>query len=1427
ATPNDGYDDGAMVTSNNVTILDVTANTAPSVTAPNITPITAYTNSTLTTNTTYTDPESNSGTVYFLWYVNDTNVYNQTNTVVATGTTVIATLDGGNFSKGNQVNVSVYANDGSLDSTTLSSNITTIQNSMPTQSTPILNSTNPLTNDTNTNLTAYNISSADIDSDAVKNIFNWKVGGTPIAVLNMPFEGINNTATNNAWDYSGYGRNGTITSATWNATGGYDGKGAYEFDGNNDKIVIPTMPENLLTEITISVWIKPNETDLTTQCTQGGVLFCPILGSANNFLWEISNGFLTLYNYDITTPAWIANSVRIQAKSWSHVAFVYWSNRTTGNITYYVNGTQAGSTQTAGLNGTFNLSNLNIGDDGVSRWWNGSIDEVMIFNRSLSAQQINALYNNRTDLIVANETTVGQNWSVEITPNDGYEDGQMLESNNVTILNAKPTQSTPILNSTNPLTNDTNQNLTAYNISSADVDSDSIKSIFNWKINGTPIAVVNMPFEGINNTITNNSWDYSGNRFIAHDNGGVLWNATGGHDGKGAYSLDGGDDYVDTGLNFTSAQINSVNRTLTIFFKKAGNAANGVGTIIGIASVGNWGQEAGGGIFITDAGVYTCALGWNSTVYTTITGSTLSNNQWHFGTYVWDASKKIGSCYLDGAFISSKSSNSLSTNGLDYFVYVGRNGASTNSLGHGLFNGTVDDVMIFNRTLSAEQILALYNNRTDLIVANETSVGQNWSVEITPNDGYDDGQMLESNGVLILDKIGPTFSGAVNTSPNFRRYQNFTANITISDDVALDYYIFSTNASGAWANISTVDISGTSYSASEQANISTARGSPVCWLYYANDTSGNMVNSSLNCFTVANTLSTQATPILNSTNPLTNDTNQNLTAYNISSADIDGDSIKNIFNWKVNGTPIAVLNMPFEQVNTTGGINGNALDYSGFRNNGSVSGATWNATGGYDSKGAYMFQGNDGAANYDRIIIAQNSSFKFNNTPFTVMAWAKHAAARVYGDTILGQGTAGNCVGAYSFRFDNANGNIAFYTNNGSGCGGQTSSVGTTVWANNTWYHVAGTFNGTHNKIYLNGVLQDTDLTKLPVTPSAEPLYLGWGHDTFHWNGTIDDVMIFNRSLSAEQILALYNNRTDLIVAQETTVGQNWSVEITPNDGYEDGQMLESNGVLILDKIGPTFSGAVNTSPNFRRYQNFTANITISDDVALDYYIFSTNASGAWANISTVDISGTSYSASEQANISTARGSPVCWLYYANDTSGNMVNSSLNCFTVANTFPTHTTPLLNSTDLTTNNTNVNLTAYNISSADVDGDSIKSIFNWKVNGTPIAVVNMPFEQINGTGGVNGNAFDYSGKRNNGSVSGATWNATGGYEGKGAYEFDGINDFINIPDNNNLDFANESFSFGLRFKTKGVLGVYSDYRLVSKRSGTSGFELLIQV
>ncbi len=94
--------------------------------------------------------------------------------------------------------------------------------------------------------------------------------------------------------------------------------------------------------------------------------------------------------------------------------------------------------------------------------------------------------------------------------------------------------------------------------------------------------------------------------------------------------------------------------------------------------------------------------------------------------------------------------------------------------------------------------------------------------------------------------------------------------------------------------------------------------------------------------------------------------------------------------------------------------------------------------------------------------------------------------------------------------------------------------------------------------------------------------------------------------------------------------------------------------------------------------------------------------------------------------------------------------------------PTHNTPILNTTDLTKNSTFTNLTAYNVSTADADGDRVKSIFNWQVNGSPIAVLYMPFEggSLNGnvTPGVANGARDYA-RNINGTVVNATWKMLG--------------------------------------------------------------------
>jgi hypothetical protein len=102
-------------------------------------------------------------------------------------------------------------------------------------------------------------------------------------------------------------------------------------------------------------------------------------------------------------------------------------------------------------------------------------------------------------------------------------------------------------------------------------------------------------------------------------------------------------------------------------------------------------------------------------------------------------------------------------------------------------------------------------------------------------------------------------------------------------------------------------------------------------------------------------------------------------------------------------------------------------------------------------------------------------------------------------------------------------------------CGSLVARYGATALSLDTWYHVAGVYDGKARAlhVYVNGKLDDGTLRGLVQSArraSREPLYVGKRTDlgAFEFSGVIDDVRIYSRALTQDEVGAdMQNAGTD------------------------------------------------------------------------------------------------------------------------------------------------------------------------------------------------------------------------------------------------------------------------------------------------------------
>jgi hypothetical protein len=99
------------------------------------------------------------------------------------------------------------------------------------------------------------------------------------------------------------------------------------------------------------------------------------------------------------------------------------------------------------------------------------------------------------------------------------------------------------------------------------------------------------------------------------------------------------------------------------------------------------------------------------------------------------------------------------------------------------------------------------------------------------------------------------------------------------------------------------------------------------------------------------------------------------------------------------------------------------------------------------------------------------------------------------------------------------NGGIAFWVNDD-----EANRVSTAALPAGTWSHVVGTYDGSTIKVYLNGALVQSLAHSAPLTHSSSPLLIGnaVGAGNFHWAGSLDEVAVYSRALTAAEVAQHY-----------------------------------------------------------------------------------------------------------------------------------------------------------------------------------------------------------------------------------------------------------------------------------------------------------------
>jgi PKD repeat protein len=335
----------------------------------------------------------------------------------------------------------------------------------------------------------------------------------------------------------------------------------------------------------------------------------------------------------------------------------------------------------------------------------------------------------------------------------------------------------------------------------------------------------------------------------------------------------------------------------------------------------------------------------------------------------------------------------------------------------------------------------------------------------------------------------------------------------------------------------------------------------------------------------------------------------------------------------------------------------NIINYANSSNNGTLDGTTYTRVAGKYNNAVNFNGDGENRMSYNDPVLGK--------TAFTVIGWANKKGSSFY--------NFNNIIGDYGnttnwMLIENPAGTADFYI--GDGTVGSVKATTQGGWTNNSWHMISGRYSQASD-LAITGV--DLNFTSQVLdgyvtnigTVQSDNCYVGFWHDNWQaFNGSLDQIMIYNRSLTDSEIQDIYYSQIANLTVK-TNSNSTQSSKINGGGTTTVPFAHTDAGINALTFAVP--SSVIINGTTINDYQNTVSPLLVN------------------VSITNIDLAVASFTSNVTSGIAplvvqfndTSTGSQLSWNWYFGDGTSNA--------TTQNVTHTYSTPGTYSVVLTTSN----------------------------------------------------------------------------------------------------------------------------------------------